>query len=128
MKKVIAFLYQKHKNNVKTSNYAYLQVFTDIILICLFPSIFVMEIINFNLFSLIKDYSSGKKGLEYLIGIIIILVPLYILFNIFFPEKKLLQYYRKYEYSANYSFILRAISLSVSVLFLFLILKMNNKI
>lgn len=128
MKKIIAFIYYHNKKDKRVSNIAYLQTFGDVYMSLLLPFFLISEILNMNIVEYIKSFSGEKKWLEYFLGITFFIMPLYVVFRIFFPEKTLEKCYNENTYGKNYTFWIRFFVIIISAVCLLLIFRLKGHI
>lgn len=114
MIKIIAFLYNRHKNDERVSDIAHLQTFADLALTFMVPILLLLKLIDFDAIIIIRNISK-LKVIEYAIGIIVVFF-LYFIFCILFPKKFLDIKYKEFTYGRNYLLHLRIISISLSVI------------
>ncbi|WKS95301.1 hypothetical protein [Riemerella columbina] len=126
MKKIIAFLYVRHKNDKRVSDIAHLQTFVDIFIVLMFPYFFLEEWLNIHVIMFFRKLANGVKWLEYVIGISCFVIPLYIIFRYLFPEVELENRYKSYTYPKYYLLILRVVGLFIALTFLFLTLELRG--
>lgn len=128
MKRIIAFMYHRNKKDKMISNIAYLQTFIDVFLSLLLPFFLISEFFNMDIVEYIRSFSGGKKWIEYSLGIVFFIMPLYIVFSIFFPKNILEKYYNKNTYGKSYILWLRFFVIIISAVCLLLIFRLKGHI
>ena len=113
MMKIVVFLMRHNRKDKRNKHLAYTQTFTDIFVPILLLVILVMLSSDIDLL-----VSAKSKSEQYLRAFLYFVLPLGILFYIFYSPKKIIKNYRKYSYSKHYIWYLRAIYIGVLVTFI----------
>lgn len=110
--KIVVFLMRHNRKDKRNKHLAYTQTFADIFVPILLLVILVMLSSDIDLL-----VSAKSKSEQYLRAFLYFVLPLGILFHIFYSPKKIIKNYRKYSYSKHYIWYLRAIYRSLSYLY-----------
>lgn len=120
MEKIVAFLYNYHKNDPRTSDIALLQTFCNISTFSIFIIVPLFHKIGLGrLLDVFENLSNNNRYLEYLLGTSFILLIYYVFSKIYDPQRLDLAY-KKYKYHEKYLIILRIIYIANLVLCLFI--------